>query len=253
MATNRTATQSSADKPKLPVYRGGSEKPERLPGAFELFKPCARAVNDHMVAYLWLAGVPLALFLIGELFGARGFYTGGHVAPVASIDFLGLLVGILVAPSLVMLQLTSVRGEPAEAGDIFQQGLGYVWRLLGLGVVLGVGLLVAFVLLVVPFFILLPRVVLAPYFLVDKDLGVFEALRASNEAYKRWRGTYGVIGVSVLLSLPAIIPIVGTVVSVVLRFLYQPAFAMRYEQLQLLAAGKSPETPVEAALANEQK
>ncbi len=89
--------------------------------------------------------------------------------------------------------------------------------------------------------------------MIDRNIGIFAALRASNEAYKKYRGTWGPIGVSFLLMLPAILPIVGYVAGLVLEFLYQSAYAMRYEQIKFLDEGKRPQTLIEAELAAEQR
>jgi hypothetical protein len=240
----RLAPASTGTKPNL------SSHTEAPTSAFSLFNPCARAVMDNLMAFLWLGGLVIvaagiASYMHPAVAGRSLFYGGAWPA----LYLVGLLIAALVAPGQLMLQLKSVRKQPIATADAFTEGLRYFWRLVGLGIVLTFVLGISLLLLIVPFFLVLPRLVLAPYFLIDRNMGIFDAVRASNDAYKRHRGIWGVLGVSLLLSLPTILPFVGVIVTSVLRFLYQPVFAMRYEQFKLLDEGKPPQTPVEAETA----
>jgi hypothetical protein len=151
----------------------------------------------------------------------------------------------MAAPGTVLLQLAGVRKKVMTWQEAFKQGLQHFWRLFGLMIMLVIILSVALLLLIVPFFILLPRLFLAPYFLVDQKMGPFQALKASNAAYKAHKGTWGVIGVLFLLNLVSAVPLIGYLLANVLNFLYSPAAAIRYEQLKLLDEDKAPRTPIE--------
>lgn len=245
-------TETSAETPTQSVAPA-AQPAHDLPGAFKLFKPSVRAVSNNLPAYLWLSGVPLVIVLAAQIVQFFSGSTGKFSAPYLLLAAVGGILSLVVAPALILLQLRSVRKQPAAAAELFQEGLKHLWRLVGLGIVISLGLLVSFLALIVPFFFVLPRVVLAPYFLIDQNFGVFDALRASNEAYKRRHGIYGILGVSFLFGIVTAVPIVGTIGGSILNFLYQPAFGMRYEQLKLLDGNKPPQTPVEAELAAKQQ
>ena len=91
------------------------------------------------------------------------------------------------------------------------------------------------ILLIVPGLIVIRRYFLAPYVMVDQDTGILESMRRSAAMSKPHSGyIWSIIGVSVLLSLPGIIPFVGWAVSFVLAVLYSTAPALRYQELKKL-------------------
>ena len=79
---------------------------------------------------------------------------------------------------------------------------------------------------------MLKRYILAPYFLVDKNLGIMEAMNQSAEASKKYSSAlWGLIGVTFLISLPGIIPVLGAIVSALLGIAYYCAPAVRYREV----------------------
>lgn len=246
-------TKSSDNLTKFPnAEKANSESSGGLPSAFDLFTPSVNVIKNNLVAFLILAAVPLILMLIGQgphVFkgGAdSGFFNTSNSNPFLDlVSTVGLIATLLAAPGIIVLQLKGVRKQAITWSEAFKEGLRHFWRLLGLILMLALILTVSLLLLIVPFFLVLPRVFLSPYFLIDKKLGVMDAIKASNEAYKAHKGSWGVIGVYVLLNLAGIIPVIGNVAANILSFLYGPAPAIRYEQIRLLSEGKLPKTPIE--------
>ena len=79
---------------------------------------------------------------------------------------------------------------------------------------------------------MLRRYYLAPYFLVDHDLDVFEAMRQSAAGSKKFSGPiWGLIGVDLLMGILGIVPVVKIFVSIP-QALYSFAPAKRYDELQ---------------------
>lgn len=223
-----------------------------LPDAFELFEPSCRVILNNFKDFAMLLGVPFILAILSGLFQMSNQPAANHTYTISgaalALSALTVLITLLIAPGLIVLQLACVRMQKTTAGEAFQKGLRYFWKLIGLGIVLAIALVVALILFIVPFFLLLPRVVLSTYFLIDRDMGIFDAIRASNEAYKKHHGIWGIIGVNVLIYIPSIIPFIGRIVSTSLSYLYEPALALRYEQIRLFDDGKKPRTPFEAKL-----
>ena len=78
----------------------------------------------------------------------------------------------------------------------------------------------------------------APYVMLDAHgkIGVKEALDKSAELGLQNTGAvWGLIGVSFLISLCGIVPVIGSLASFVLGALYSIAPALRYQQLKKLA------------------
>jgi hypothetical protein len=225
-----------------------------LPGAFELFKPSIEMIKRNLTAFLLLLGLPTLLLLIGQ---GPDLASPMSMEPKDTSDqgILGLigLIGIvalaLTTPGLIMLQLRAAHGEQMQAGEAFNKGLHYFWRMLGLGIVLTVIFAVSFLLLIVPFFFALRRYFLAPYYLVDRNLGIMDSLKASaDDSQGRWGAIYGIVGVVVLLALLNIVPLVGWIASAVLSFLYACSTVLRYLHFKALKEGKDPITPIESEL-----
>ncbi len=245
--TKRTATSDHIDaKP---------EKTYALPSAFDLFTPSGNIIRNNLPAFLILAGIPALLIAIAQSrrvdvqHGAHSFhavfssYYNGHNPWM----LIAVLIGMLAAPGIIYLQLQGVRNKTPDYREAFLKGLHYFWRFLGTGILAGLMLAISFILLVVPFFILLPRVILSVYYLVDRDLRPIEAIKASMADYKKYKGTWGVLGVNILIGVIAAIPVLGWIISAVVGFLYRPALAIRYEQIKEMSEDKPPRTPIEVA------
>jgi hypothetical protein len=247
-----------SEKSDLPKFKGENvTKQVKLPGGFELPWPAYQAVKGNLAAYLWLAGLPIILGLFGMLYknpyGSLHSSSGMYQAQAglnATYNIFALAIIVLSAllgPGLVVLQLKAVRGETnVDPMAAFMEGLKYFWRFLGLGIVIAVLIIVSLILFIFPVFYTFPRVILAPYFLIDKDLSISESLRASKQAYEKYRQLWGVIGVWILvLVVVSLIPLIGSILSSIFEFFYNPSIAIRYEEFNLLDGGKSPKTPVE--------
>ncbi len=242
---NEPATTAAA--PKTETHNSNL-----FPGAFQLFEPSYKLFLGNFKEFATLLAVPFTLSVL-LLFNQPHIYEiNNHVTVVygkfAVLAPLIALVSLLIAPGLIVLQLACARMQKISAGDAFRHGLTYIWKLIGLSIILSFALIISFMLFIIPFFIVLPRVILSIYFLIDQNMGIFDSIRASNEAYKKHHGVWGIIGVSFLLNLPALIPFIGRVIATCLGYLYESAFVLRYLQIQSVEAGKQPITPLEAKL-----
>lgn len=210
----------------------------KLPSAFSLFGPSANIIKNNLTAFLILAGIPLALLLIGQGSALFANPYQSQADPNSGlwgiISLIGVILTILTAPAVILLQLKGAQKQNPTFETAFKNGLPFILRIFGLGILMALMLLVAFLLLIIPFFILLPRIILAPYYLVDRNMGIVDSLKASMANYKEYKGTWGIIGVEVLIGFTGGLPVIGSIVSAVLSFLYAPALAIRYTQIKSL-------------------
>lgn len=220
-----------------------------LPGAFDLFKPSIRVIQNNLAGFLILLAIPLLLMFIGQgpsLF--KPTTTQSSLMPEGPFGIfltLGWLASLLATPGVILLQIKGTRRETLNWQEAFSKGLNHVLRLLGLGILMALVLFASFLLFIIPFFIVLPRLFMAPYYLIDRKMGIIESMKASWNDYKAHKGIWGIIGVSFLLGLATVVPFIGWIIAGVLTFLYSAAPAIRYEQIKNLAAGKSARTPIE--------
>lgn len=229
----------------------------RLPSAFTLFGPSTQALKLNFGTFAGLFFVPLVPPVICAVLLSITLFTGTHSIPTPVTIALTLLEILAVAAFLILsimatagyfaAQLKSVRGEKTTIRSSLQTGRHFAWRYLGLGICVGLLTLGGLLLLIVPGLFMIRRYYLAPYYLIDRDLGVFEAMRQSAAASKRFsRAIWGLLGVMFLISLPAIVPILGWIANAVLALMYFCAPAVRYQQMQHL-----DEQPVNAPVSTQ--
>lgn len=206
----------------------GEASTQTWPGAFGIYKKSKEAVMLNVLSILGLIALYiLASIVISMLFG-DGFIS----------NLLGFIVGSAMTVALTLLILAGVRGNKMELTPTLKASVSMMTiKMALLSLLTGVIILGSLLLLIVPFFFIMPRLALAPYFLVDKKLGVFDSVTASWEATKGSIGkVWGIIGVSILFAI-AIVVLVGIYLSI----MYMAAFGLLY--VHLAAKAKSAEAP----------
>jgi hypothetical protein len=210
----------------------------KLPSAFSLFKPSWAAVKLNIVTFILLALIPAVLyFAIAALVlsmdkNSTGSLGSGAITAFAIVGLIVLLLATIFGPAIAYIQLKSVSGTKVTIGEALKSGLHFALRFLGLYIIMGLVIGIGFLLLIVPGLFMLRRYILAPYFLIDKDLGIMEAMNQSAEASKKYSSAlWGLIGVSILISLPGIIPVIGALASAILGIAYYCAPAVRYKEV----------------------
>lgn len=188
------------------------------PGAFHIFKYSKTAVMRNIGLLVLLYAVIIALSLI---FGQKQL---GFLGPLCSF-----VVGLIATVFSVQILVASVHGKKLKTSDLFASDLPMLTlRMIGLELLMGVVVLVSLLALIVPFFFVYPRLRLATYYLVDKNMGVFDAFKASWHATKGNVGkVWGIIGVQFLMILP-MITVIGILLSVYLLIMYAAADAILY-------------------------
>lgn len=226
----------AATAPKTEAAVSGA--PSTWPGAFGAYKYSKAAVMTN----IWvLIGLWLTVAVISSVAQQISSSVGGIIS--ALVEVVGTTAGILVL-------LAGVRGQKLAYGDSISKALPYFFKMIGLWIVIFVVLLVSFLLLVIPFFFVLPRVSLAHYFLIDKNMGVMDAFKASWDTTKGSAGkVWGIIGATFLMAL-LMITIIGIPFSIYFLIMYSGAYVVLYEFLgktkPAAAAPKAAAAPVTA-------
>jgi hypothetical protein len=203
--------------------------PDRWPGAFGVmpFSKAAVKLNFWTLAAFWV----LAIVVSGALKRA------GAIGQIV-----GILVGVFATAGYVLAFLAGVRGERLDFADAFKKALPYTLKLLVLELLVGLTLAVSFVLLVIPFFFVLPRLSLASYFLIDKNMGILDAYKASWHATKGNAGkVWGIYGVTILFAI-----LILVLVGIYLVIVYSAAIAVLYEFLNRNPAAQPVKAPAPA-------
>ncbi len=212
---------SSSDK--------SSNMPSTWPGAFNVYKYSKQAVMTNLQTLLLLAILDIT---VGGGFGLIFKGTG---------SLFNFILGGLFASASILAYLASIKGETISIKEALSKALDFWLRMLGLYVVIALSLVGSLLLFIVPFFFVLPRLILANYFLIDRDMGVMEAYKASWHAAKGHSSkVWGVIGANIAMAL-LMITIIGIPFAVYFLFMYSAALALLYKHIagQHRAAAKA--------------
>lgn len=211
--------------------------------AFTLFNLSKDKVLNNPIPFLLLTFMPSFLIVIADAMNgnpSKGFTSDtGSYPTEKSIPyyFVGGIMTILLFAAAVLLELKSAKNKQVRASEAFSASIPFILRIVGLILLLGIIIVLGLLAFIVPGIIFIQWFFLAPYFLVDKNMGIIEAMKASKAASRGNAGAiWSVIGVMMLLSLFGFIPIFGGFISLVLTTLYACASALRYYEI----TGKKP-------------
>jgi uncharacterized membrane protein len=133
----------------------------------------------------------LELFLIGIIyvvislpFSIVQWVTGGHIGLSGISFFYSLLIVGPVGYGLAFAYLKAARGDKVEIHDMFASFQNY-WNAVLAGLLVLVIVIIGLVLLIVPGIIFACKLAFTPYLVVDRKMGVIEAVKES------WRMTGG--------------------------------------------------------------
>lgn len=211
----------------------------KLPSAFKLVSPSVDALAANFWTFAGLAvfemffvAVTYVLMLANSDPNTTTSISSAVIVSMIVFGILGAICTLIAEPALTKTQLLSVDDKKIGFTEALKAGLPFVWRLLGLQLMMALICVVAVLLLVIPLFFVYPRILLAPYYLVDRNLTIMQALKTSAAEYKKVKGVWGLIGVQFLFS---IVPFVNFILGI----LYYCAPAIRYRQITAAASGKT--------------
>lgn len=209
--------------------------PAEWPGAFGIYKTSRDAIRFNLGTVLLLtllvsvASIALSI-LLEKFFGQRFADTFGQLISYA--------LSIYFTVALTYAYLSSARHKKIDLKATFAVVPPLFWRMFLLNLLVMLAVIGGLILLIVPGIIIALRLSLSSYYLVDQNLSVMEAYKASWHATKGHLGKlWGIIGVGVLMILP-VFTIIGIVATIYLMFMYSAASALLYLHLVKKSAHK---------------
>ncbi|HUD10112.1 MAG TPA: YciC family protein [Candidatus Saccharimonadales bacterium] len=200
--------------------------PATFPGAFSLLMPSWEGVKLNIITFIELAFIPVLFSLLGSIVNHGSSTTTGTILQITAD-----IVSAIFAPALIVTQLKSARRQTIDFSEALKTGLRFLWRLIGLTICLAVIIGIGFVLFIVPGFFMLRRYFLAPYYLVDRDMKVFDAMKTCAADSKRFSSAvWGLIGVEILFVLLSFV-----FIGIIFIFMYYCASAIRYNEIKSAA------------------
>ena len=211
--------RSSAQQSDAPAPEPGAATPAAAitewPGAFGIFKTVAAATKLNAAAIL-------GFNILAIMFSAINRDGNGALA------FVAILIGAWTQLALVSLYLASGRGEKQTFSEAASAGIRHYVDGFIASILVVLLLAVSLLALVIPFFFVLPRLQLVMYYIVDRDMGPLEAIRASwHDSKGHSINIWGIIAVQLLFGV-----LVLLLVGIYLLFVYQTVFAILYLYLQ---------------------
>jgi len=244
MEDNKTDKEEPKTHEEASMY-----KEQNLPGAFDLFNPSWEAFKKNWVIFVFGIFVPILAILMFvvileiavhfTLTTDSSSWTSKSVTTTANI--LSVILGagaiffaIPLSCSLYYyVKLQSAKGVKLRYWPSLKTSLHFFWRMLGLVITRFFIILVGFILFIVPGFFMIRRYMMAPYFLVDEDIGINEAMKKSVAVSHNFsEALWGIIGVNVLFSVLGNIPVLGYVIDIAFSVSYSCATAVRYLQIK---------------------
>ena len=179
------------DKPKI-IKRHYTSSWEQLHHSLEL-------IPKYVEPLILISILPALLIQLGNLLNWSSVLGW-------SVSIVGVIWTFVSAPALICLELRAAQGKPVTTTALYRESFRYFWRIIGVTLLAGLATFFGFLLFIVPGLILVRRFLLAPYYVIDKDMGVMDALRQSTKDSKKASGAiWGSIGVYVIIFMVSIV------------------------------------------------
>lgn len=202
--------------------------PKEWPGAFKLYSISKEAMLVNWQTYLGVLLVSFAFsFVVSAVFGSdtsSGMYALGQ--------FVSMLLSVFIAAATTVIMFRNVARKQISFNESLSEGLKYYVSFIVMFILMYVIAALSLLAFIIPFFFVAPRIALSPYFLVAKNMGPVDAVKASWDETKGHAGkVWGIIGVNVLIAL-LIFTIIGIPFAMYFFFMYSAAMVLLYSWIQ---------------------
>lgn len=222
----------------------------KVGSAFDLPAKSWNIVKKHWQLFAFVNAITI-LGALGSILSPNSYLAtmGGRVPEAISTDEIMSNAGVILISGVafllastffyvmaMVLALRTIDDQPSTPSQLFSIGSKFWLREIGLFIVVGLIILVGLILFIVPGIFAIIRLYMSSYILIDRDLGIIESIKASNQLAKDNMGPVtAVIGVYILISIALglleIIPVFGIIVSTVAAIGFSLIVALRYREL----------------------
>lgn len=160
------------------------------------------------------------------------FLAGGFFLVIAMVA-----VVLFFEAMNISLGLKSAKNKKPTISELFEDGKKYYFRLIGLFILCTLIIVIGFALLIVPGVIALSRLLMSPYLMIEKDLGVIEAIKQSNTLATGKIGVvWAALGLSIAVgiadSIISVLPLIGPLAGIVISIGFSLIIPLRYIQMK---------------------
>ncbi len=205
-----------------------------------MYKPSAQLWFKNSNTCIILLILPSLFFALGtRLVPEIDPLTGWRIFGLASI-IIGIVLLTVNAPASLYMQVRVIHGEMPRVIECYRGILRYMLRLIGLAALLTPLILLGLLFFVLPGLIFIRRYALAPFYLIDHDLGIRQAMqRSSVDSKPVSKYIWSLIAVNTIISIITFIlfvkifPPFGSLIAAFIVSLYAFGPALRYREIAL--------------------
>lgn len=235
-ATTKKPTSQSREASPGPQ----DHQPFDFTDSWKLVRPAFELYKRHAVTASLVFSVPALLMYLGKLFiDDKSFSIGWALSGIPMI-FTGFIWLVPNISASYYFQLRVIGGgKKPGISEIYRNSIRFLPRLAGLYLMITLAIAGGLILLVVPGAKALRKYFFAPYFLVDEDSGIRQAMQRSAKTSETAKGTiWGTVGVLVALGgiaygVSALVPKYGPAIAALLAATYLLIPALRYKEVAL--------------------
>ena len=193
--------------------------PKEWPGAYGLYKYSKQAVQPNV----WnIVGLYVVAVLLNMVFG--------NLKNIGGV--LQTLIAAYYGAALVFIWLAGTQGKVKTVQDSLKDTYPVFIKYLVLQILVGLLIGASLLLLIIPFFFVYPRLALAQYYLIDKKMGIMDAINASwnntkGYSVKVWTVTLAAISMALLA-----LTIIGIPFAIYFLVMYSAAMAVLYKHIE---------------------
>jgi len=246
----QTPTQEPAAAPVAPAPAPAPAHISYQSNPFALIRPSWEGFKLNWKSYLGLFGMILALVVVFALVLVVIIMALAN----SPLTFLLILVALLaflyfvtiyITPATVRVQLAMAHHQPITLRAALHDTASIGWRLLWTNFLAILAITGGIILFIIPGILFAVWFSQVNFVVVQEQLSGPAALRRSRQLVRgRFWDVTGVLAMVQSSNLTAVVPVLGTLVSIAIAIVLVPAPAIRYHQLvQLKAAGDTPLPP----------
>ncbi len=195
--------------------------PKTWPGGFKLYEYSRKTIKFNL--RLLVTGF-VVYFALDTL--------QGSVFDDGLSSLLSWVLGTVLTVFMIKIFIAGTKGKTIAFADTYSKDIVLYARIFVASFLQLVGIALSILLLVVPVIYVLPRLAFVTYYIIDKDMAVADALKASwASGGTVMRYVWEIVGVSLLIAL-LFLTIVGIPFAIYFFVMYSAATAILYQMLK---------------------